>query len=240
LHESIFKIVYLGHALTTAALVGIVYGLVSNAIIQTKCAQLVIQNSIFKTKSPSKISSSVLPDYVEGIIKESLRRYALNGQYLVKTVSQENGPWSLHLQHLNDDDSLQHQREFLVDNKYSDWLQIPDSATVFVSLGCLHNDERNWGTTALNFQPKRWILNAAFNSIAAYSGVGYLPNEYCFVPFSVGTRKCGGMAPALLHIRSFVSTVFRQYRFKVDEDPTEENIAAPLQIKPFFVQAFYN
>lgn len=222
-----------------SAIVGIIYGLTINGAVQNKCGQLIMQHSTMKLRSP-KPDSNALPDYVEGIIKESLRRFGVNNQYLVKVIDgNEYRPFSLSLQHLNEDIGLNRQRDLLPGRRYPDRLLAPENSVIIISLGCLHNDERNWGSGAFEFQPKRWTKSTSFNSITAYSGAGFLPNELCFLPFSMGVKRCGGMAPALLQIRSIVTTIYRQYQFTVDDDPRDQNALAPLQIKPFFLQASY-
>lgn len=188
-----------GHETTAHSLSWVIYALCKYPDIQIRAQQ---EMDAFE-RSESK--DGLLPDYVEAVLKESMRKYpVVHGN--VRMVTQEEG-YDLGSYHL----------------EKGDW--------VMVNAFSVHNLESNWGPDVDEFKPERWLPSTTddpspLSSPAVYAGGGETPNSISFLPFSTGVRNCLGMNMALLEIRLTLARLIKRYTFQfVDKKMTDESYA---------------
>lgn len=146
-----------------------------------------------------------LPDYLEAVIKESMRKYPVAARGSARLVADPQG-FPIQIE------------------KKQPPVVIPRGAFVLVNFFALHNDPDIWGSDAAEFNPDRWKSNTLLTSPGAYAGAGVRANEITFAPFSAGVRNCIGMNFALWEIRSLTLNLVRQFAFDFADDqlPQEE------------------
>ena len=168
-----------------------------------------------------------MPDYIEAVLKESMRKYSIVALGSYRYMKNETGS-DLHLI-----DDIGQTIEY----------HLPKGTYVFVSIHCLHNSTRNWGPNAMKFDPNRWLTDdytSKFNeynemksqnketnplsSLAAYGGIGKKKDELCFAPFSFGLRNCLGMNLALMEIKATIKDLVTNYSFELAEESMKDEL----------------
>ena len=169
------------------------------------------------------------PEYLEGFVKETLRRYPTCGNMTVRTVDKEG---------------------FVAKGGYPIAVNTP----IFMHIFSLHNTGRDWHK-ARDFFPERWLAansdkmgvnmknqptpyapKCPFASIGAqkavtdlrtsrahgegsYSGLGHSEGSLSYLPFGAGARSCLGRHLGLQVMRKFLLDVAGQYRLHPSEKP---------------------
>lgn len=118
-----------------------------------------------------------------------------------------------------------------------DQYRIPTGATVYVLPGVIHHDPE-WYPKPEHFLPERFS-----------PGASKLRHPYAYIPFSAGPRNCIGKRFAMLQMKLFLASLFRQYQIRslTKQDTILLNFAivtkpiTPIQIeftkkKPFVEQ----
>jgi cytochrome P450 len=121
---------------------------------------------------------------------------------------------------------------------------IPQSTVFHVDFLALHRAQHNWGLSADNFQPERWLLSShKLTSPLDYMGCGsntttnttYNNNndsdtvsiiskdDYSFVPFSAGSRNCLGMNLALWELRSVIFALLQHFSFRFVDNNNDDS-----------------
>lgn len=172
------------------------------------------------------------PEFLECVIKETLRRYPVCGNTTVRTVDKEG---------------------FVLKGGYP----VPMNTPIFLHIFSLQNTGREWHK-ARDFMPERWLKSnesqpgtnmknesvpmapkcpfAAMGSQAAvtnlqaskavhdrngvYGGVGHSDGSLSFLPFGTGARTCPGRNLALQVMRSVLREVCCKYRLEPAEKPS--------------------
>ena len=188
-----------GHETTAHSLSWVIYALCKFPDIQTRAQQEIDAFESSETKE------GLLPDYIEAVVKESMRKYPVAHGNL-RRVNQKEG-YDLDKYHLE-------QGDWIVINSFS-----------------VHNLERNWGPDVDEFKPERWLPSSGgepnpLSSPAVYAGGGQTSDSISFLPFSIGVRNCLGMNMALLEIRLTLARLIKRYSFRfVDERMADESYA---------------
>lgn len=159
-----------------------------------------------------------VPEYVECLIKELLRRYPATGNLTVRT------PHSSPLE--------------LMDGEYT----VPPGTPVFLHMYSHHNSSRHW-KKAKEFLPERWMAgNASYSAPTCpflaslgenqrgnaslsdtYEGLGFEDGALSYFPFSAGDRKCLGKGLALEVLRKYLMTIAGRFRLIPSNDIFEED-----------------
>ncbi|RIB26340.1 cytochrome P450 [Gigaspora rosea] len=92
-------------------------------------------------------------------------------------------------------------------NEILDGYVIPKGTPLLIPIYAIHHDPLVWGEDAEDFNPSRWI-NPEINSKISTS---------TFIPFSAGPKNCIGMKIAQLEFKAILSTLIRNFEFKVVE-----------------------
>jgi cytochrome P450 len=188
-------------------------------------------------RGSSRGSSSNSNEYVECVIKETLRRYPVCGNMTVRTVDQEG---------------------FVMKGGYP----VPVGTPIFLHMFSLQNSGREWHKPK-EFMPERWAAanakregendsqkqvplaprcpfaassnNSAQASLKAtktfadtdsdYGGMGHSEGSISFLPFGAGNRTCAGRHLALQTMRAFLREVASSYRM----EPAEQK---PMEVDP--------
>lgn len=189
----------------------------------------------------STTSLSLLPPYLEAVVKESMRKYPAASRGSMRLVRASEDGITIPLRTL-------HNNPFVHYN-YPDDIHLPKGTWILMNIFALHNWEGNWGDDVNEFKPERFLPsnqeekegegheggstvgNTILASPAAYHGGGYANQQLIFAPFSYGARNCLGMNIAIWEIRSVVSRLLRDYRFEIAEpDLVDEHIALKTDI----------
>lgn len=217
-------------------LVALVYALSKHESIQLRCSQLISQHCAVKLRSPvAKRDSRMLPEYVEATIKEVLRLFSQQDHCIMRRVKSNSPGIALNLNHLQERDGAKHI--------YPSVLRVPPGTTIIVNIGALHRSVENWGPSANTFNPDRWLKNPALSCSSAYQGAGHLPNELCFLPFSLGPKRCPGLSLTLWQVRAVLSKVCRSYHFSLvredEEGEHDDGTEKRESLETFFIHAVY-
>ncbi len=183
--------------------------------------------------SPFKL----LPDYLEAVLKETMRKYVVTSRGIVRQV-QEEGGIDLPVGLANADH---------IPFRYPDKIHVAKGTWIMVNFYALHNDTNNWGEDAREYKPERWLQTTnsiTLNSPAAFAGIGFQADSTIFAPFSSGVRNCIGMNMALWEIRAVFSRLVSRYHFELaDADLLDEKKALltdvtmkPLNQLPVYVK----
>jgi cytochrome P450 len=237
-----------GHETTAHTLSWIVYGLTKHPHIQQRCQDIAKQELISSQASVEGQSGSetsysafkLLPEYLEAVIKETMRKYTVASRGIVRQVREDGGidlPVGLA--------NAEH-----IPHHYPQSVHVEKGTWIMVNFYALHNDANNWGGDAREYKPDRWLkqpenLPYALNSPAAFAGIGYAPESTIFAPFSSGVRNCIGMNMALWEIRSVFARLVSDYHFEfADVNLFDEKKALltdltmkPLNQLPVYVKA---
>jgi cytochrome P450 len=85
----------------------------------------------------------------------------------------------------------------LQDEEVGGW-RIPAGVNVLISIWAMHRGP-HWGDSALQFQPDRWLPDAA-------------PPKEAYMPFAAGRHTCIGNHFALVEMRMMVALICRRFR----------------------------
>lgn len=192
-----------GHETTAHTLSFFVYALCKYPAIQLAAQQAM-------DAATGVDSTGLLPEYVEAVLKESMRKYPV-AQGNIRIVQQEEG-YDLGGVHLSKGDHV-------VMNSY-----------------VIQNLASNWGENVDEFLPERWLSDCSASdassqanplaSAAVYAGTGLTKEAITFFPFSHGIRNCIGMNFALLEIRATIVMLLKNFSFRlVDPKMAEEDHA---------------
>lgn len=185
-------------------------------------------------------------EYLDCVLKETMRRNPVMGNFSVRTVTQPG------------------YRIKGGEGGYVVPVQQEDGGTpINVSIHCLQNTTRTW-TDPIKFDPERWVgggsavdgikgshpscpfgFKAAGTATessessknAVFSGVGFKDNSLSFFPFSAGNRICKGKDFALNIMRVVISDICKEYRFECaageqPEDPGGSFFSSIVPILP--------
>ena len=172
-----------GHETTAHTLSFVIYALCKHPEIQKRC-----QEEIDATDSEG--GDGLLPEYVEAVLKESMRKYPV-AHVNFRKVNQKEGV-------------------------YIGDMYLPQGTWVHLNAYVLQNLECNWGSDVDEFKPERWLSKGSDNllsSPAIYGGGGAAKDSVSFFPFSHGPRNCLGMNLALLEIRLTLAHLLHSYSF---------------------------
>ena len=183
-----------GHETTAHTLSFFIYALCKHPDIQTK-VYAEMRKYLNETGDTAYQSQpSLLPAYVEAVLKESMRKYPVaHGN--VRQVTSDKG-YDLGGIHLN------------------------KGTWILANAFCIHNSPAAWGDDVDEFKPERWLAgdDSSGNMLASaaiYSGGGQTKDSLSFFPFSFGPRGCLGMNLALLEIRAAISRLVPLYSFRL-------------------------
>ena len=219
------------------------YSLAANPIIQLK-----VQESIdnWYMENDDNMQVGIMPPYVEGVLKESFRKYptAANGSMrLVKN------PEGFHLKKNIDSNKLNEDETLTQNDEESEDFLLPKGTWVIVDIYSLHNCSNNW-VKPKEFIPERFLTkekidgiftfddideenetkkdpflsNNPLSSVGAYGGIGNDKNDLVFAPFSYGPRNCLGMHLSMLELRTTIMRMVLRYSFELaDKDMLDDS-----------------
>lgn len=213
---------FIGGMDTTAhTLSFMIYCLARYPEVQRKCQEEL--GALAGGGGDAVLSVAVLPPYTEAVLKESMRLYPTAAPGSIREVREPGG------YQLTED------------------ILIPQGWWVQVNLMCLQTYVGNWGDTAEEFIPERWMDNreatddkavdpldvagakatgaklnvaagtANVNSPAVYAGYGRTADELDFAPFSFGVRNCIGMNLALMELRITLVNIISRFHFDLGD-----------------------
>jgi cytochrome P450 len=191
-----------------------IYSLAKYPDIQMRC-QEEVDKFVARTAdevTPGKVGT--LPDYVEAVLKETMRKFPVLASGSIRQVKRLEG--------------------YLLSKD----IHVPCGWWISVNFLNLHTYEGNWGPDAQEFRPERWLhaddqsgtsdtapidpLETSTNPVpiglsspAAFGGVGANSDELCFAPFSFGARNCMGMNLALMEMRVVILTLLSKFHFEL-------------------------
>ena len=181
-----------GHETTAHTLSFVLYALCKHPEIQKRC-----QEAIDATDSEG--GDGLLPEYVEAVLKESMRKYPV-AHVNFRKVNQKEGV-------------------------YIGDMYLPQGTWVHLNSYVMQNLECNWGSDVDEFKPERWLSNGSENPLsspAIYGGGGTTKDSVSFFPFSHGPRNCLGMNLALLEIRLTLAHLLRSYSFHFADEQYQD------------------
>lgn len=79
---------------------------------------------------------------------------------------------------------------------------VPKDTHLLIGIMPMHRSERQWGPTALIFDPDRF-LPERIDKI----------NSYAYIPFSGGKRDCVGLKYAMMFLKTILVKLLREYEF---------------------------
>lgn len=216
--SELFIMIIAGHETTAHTLSWLVYALTTVDGLQEKCSDVWKRASANSTTASSTSSKyvTVLPTYLEAVVKESMRRFPAVSRGSMRVVTSEEG-CQLQTSHLQQQDIYVHGKVW----NYPNHIHLQKDTWILVNVFALQNTKSNWGKYAEEFKPERWLDQATsplLNSQAAYAGVGLHPKEVIFAPFSSGVRNCLGMNMALMEIRAVFPMLLQKYRFQLADE----------------------
>ncbi|PNT66391.1 hypothetical protein BRADI_3g10960v3 [Brachypodium distachyon] len=94
---------------------------------------------------------------------------------------------------------------------------VPKGATVNFMVAEMGRDEKEWGETAMEFVPERFLEEGG-SKLAAVDVYG--TKGIKMMPFGVGRRICAGLSIAMLHLEYFVANMVKEFEWK--EVPGQE------------------
>jgi cytochrome P450 len=149
-----------GHETTAHTLSYFCYSIAMNPIVQQRCQTAIDkwmaapESTLKRSEGSSEeanqpigtstgTSPELIPEYVEAVLKESMRRYPVAGQGSVRQVKKPDGC------------TLHYAGEDGTKTVY----KIPKGTWTITSFYALHNAIENWGQSALEFIPERFLPN---------------------------------------------------------------------------------
>lgn len=87
---------------------------------------------------------------------------------------------------------------------------LPPNTFVTINVQALHTNPRIWGSNALAWHPKRWIISPTQGNLNSESIVE--PTKGTFVPWADGPRACPGRKVAQVEFVAVMATLFREHR----------------------------
>jgi cytochrome P450 len=190
---------------------------------------MIMSQSLPIEESSSNVTSfALLPDFIEAVIKEALRKYPVASRGSFRVVSDENGvDLPIGLANCEGGEIL-----------YPETIHLKKGTWIGVNFFAAHHAKDNWGMDAFEFRPERWLkggddnnVHGDMNSPASYAGVGNSHDSISFLPFSYGVRNCVGMNLALWEIRTALKILMANYNFRfADSKFTDESYALQTDI----------
>mmetsp|Transcript_1966 Transcript_1966/g.7740 ORF Transcript_1966/g.7740 Transcript_1966/m.7740 type:complete len:500 (-) Transcript_1966:3285-4784(-) len=100
-------------------------------------------------------------------------------------------------------------------------LRIPSGTSVYIVPWLVHQNTKSWEEPE-KFRPERF-LNAPES--------GGAPSSFAYLPFSRGSRMCGGYRLAIMELKIFVARFAYQYDCKTSFPPSFEPVSNPQTIR---------
>jgi len=215
-----------GHETTAHAMSWFFYSLAANQSVQTKVQEAFSSSSssfsASSLDSESKeasddavgeevTSTTLMPPYVEAVLKESMRMFPVAANGSLRLVTQEEGFVLSSSEQEKQKNVERHHHYYL---PCGTWLLVPTYT--------LHHSQEAWGEDADEFDPERF-LKEPFSSPRAYSGVGPTKDTLTFVPFASGLRNCLGMNLALSELRLCATRLCQRFSFDLTEEHKNQN-----------------
>lgn len=97
---------------------------------------------------------------------------------------------------------------------------IPADTRVLVSIMPMHRSEKQWGPTAMTFDPDRF-LPERFSQI----------HSYAYVPFSGGKRDCVGLRYAMMFLKTILVKLVKEYTFSTNLKLEELKYSVNISLK---------
>jgi len=86
----------------------------------------------------SDLNHDYIPEYVEAVLKESMRRYPTASSGSIRRVTDPNG-------------------YTLVDKVTCEKFVVPKDSWIAINIFSIQNSKHIWGEDALEFKPERWL-----------------------------------------------------------------------------------
>ena len=180
-----------GYECIAGTFVWIFYALAKHPKIRLR-----LQNDVEEWK---RVGKSGYPEYLECVIKETLRRYPVAGNTTVRTVTDS-------------------------DSELTGGAKVARNTPLHIHMYSLHNTTREWDKPK-EFIPERWLEAAGEEGKNAscprcpflagdnniYNGAGHTENSLSFFPFSAGDRICLGQTLVLKVLREVLFNVSAEY-----------------------------
>jgi cytochrome P450 len=185
--------------------------------------QLIVQEVIdnWTMQNGPNCSISLMPSYVEAVLKESMRMYPTAANGSIRLVRDIEGYPLKKIKEENEDGEVE-------------LLRIPKGTWVLVDIFSVQNCTHNWDKPT-EFRPTRWLTKEdeiyasdddfsseskregrnILSSVSAYGGIGKSNDSLDFLPFSYGPRNCLGMHLSLLELRTTIMKLCLRYDFEV-------------------------
>ncbi len=227
---------HVGHETTAHTLSWIVYALCRDNKLQQTCQQIMSNHLNTESdfgnheKNSGATSFSLLPEFIEGVIKETMRKYPAASRGSFRVVNEEDGvELPVGLANRNGE------------QKYPEVIHLKKGTWIGINFYAAHLSKKNWGDDADLFLPERWLKrgdqsdNSDMNSPSAFAGVGHTDDAIAFLPFSYGPRNCIGMNMALWEIRAVLKVLLTKFSFKfVDPKYQDEEyvLQTDITLKP--------
>lgn len=208
INAEVSQVVRHGYEMLSSQLTWLFYALYRHPQVRAKLELEVFNH----TSTPS----DPYPEYLECVIKETLRRYPAAGNFTARTVGEKG-----------------------LEFKGSLPASAPAGTLVQIHMFSLHNTTKLWGENPLEFNPDRWLKDsiiapasaprcpflsakaAAVDGDAIYDGVGFAPGTLAYFPFSGGARSCPGKGLTLTIMREVLKRTVTKFRLSAT-NPTEE------------------
>lgn len=87
---------------------------------------------------------------------------------------------------------------------------LPPNTSVTINVQGLHTNPRTWGSNALMWHPKRWIINPTEGNLESETMME--PTKGTFVPWADGPRVCPGRKVAQVEFVAVMATLFQSHR----------------------------
>lgn len=99
-------------------------------------------------------------------------------------------------------------------------LDIPQGATISISIYNLHRNQDFWGKNAHKFNPDNFLPENIEKR-----------HRYCFVPFASGSRNCLGSKYAILSTKIMIVNLIRAYKFSTELKFEDLDVKLDLSLK---------
>jgi cytochrome P450 len=222
-----------GHETTAHTMSWFVYSLATNEEVQARC-HAAVDADYQAVRDPK--TAVQLPQYVEAVLRESMRRYPMLSRGSARVVRQPEGV-TIPLEVLNMVDPLVPARH----PPFTQEVHLPRGTWCQVHFNNIMSSVDNWGPGAKQFGPERFLPrghylggaqvepdapNNPLSSQAVYMGGGVTGHDLSFLPFSHGPRNCIGMNLALQEMRTVLRGLVDKFSFALaDETLRDEGVA---------------